>query len=63
MCVYVCVCMQMHVSHYLSETKQQLVCLQETSVFGLESSIECITVVAKLVAALHDKSHGVVVTG
>lgn len=50
-------------SSYLSETKQQLVCVQETSVSFLESSIECITVVSKLVAALHNESHGVVMTG
>lgn len=31
--------------------------------FSLQGSIESVAVVAKLVAALHDKRHGVVVTG
>lgn len=57
-CMHVC----MHMSRYLSETKQQLVCLQKMSVFGLQSSIKSITIVAKLIAPLHNKSHGVVVT-
>lgn len=52
----------MCISKYLPKTKQHLVCLQKTSVFGLESSSECITVVTKLIAALHDQSHGIVVT-
>lgn len=58
-----CLCVCRCISQYLSKTKQQLVCLQKTRVFGLKSSVECITVVAKLVAALHNESHGIVVTG
>lgn len=55
--------MNVHISQYLSKTKQQLVCLQKNRVFGLESSSECVTVVAKLVATLHNESHGIVMTG
>lgn len=53
----------MRVSRHLIETKQQLVCVQQTRVSGLQSGVQSVTVVAKLVAALHDESHGEVVTG
>ena len=49
-------------SQHLSKAKQQLVCLEKTSMFGLEGCVECVTGVAELIAALHDESHGVVVT-
>lgn len=47
---------------HLSETQQQLVRLQEVCAFSLQSGIQSVAVVAKLVAALHDERHGVVVT-
>lgn len=47
----------------LTKGDEQLVCVLKMSVFGPQSSIECITVMAKLVAALHDESHGKVVIG
>lgn len=58
----VCVCVWVRRCSHLSETQQQLVRLQEVCAFSLQSSIESVAVVAKLIAALHDERHGVVVT-
>lgn len=61
--MFVHVCAQIHSEQYLSETEQQLMQLQETGVFGLQGDVERVAGVAELVAALHDESNGVVVSG
>lgn len=49
-------------SQYLFKTQQQLVRVQELCTFSLQSGMESVAVVAKLIAALHDQRHGIVVT-